>query len=249
MGGPNNKQSFYDISLVDGYNLPMALIYIPAPNTTYLSPNLTNPVCVASPGYYSLTDPTPSVPSPALTKNLSTSLLPPFPNSTLTNSTTTNNTNASIPHYYSIPRLPSPPPSPLSASETASLLHSWCPWNLQLYPPRKPPSGIFPYPDSDTTIQRPAFDPCLSACSKTRSARDCCTDKFGSARICRPGVYSQMAKRVCPDAFSYAFDDRRSQFVVPAGGGWEVRFCPRGVGSSRILERWGGELRRVAGMY
>lgn len=46
---------------------------------------------------------------------------------------------------------------------------------------------------------------------------------------------------MCPDAYSFAFDDRASTFVVPAltasdaaagggggGVGWEVRFCPGG---------------------
>lgn len=57
-----------------------------------------------------------------------------------------------------------------------------------------------------------------------------------------------MAKAVCPDAYSYAFDDGGSTFILPAGGGWEVRFCPVGARSTRILEVWGGEMRRVAGM-
>ncbi|KAL2262433.1 hypothetical protein VTK26DRAFT_1336 [Humicola hyalothermophila] len=237
MGGISNKQTFYDISLVDGYNLPMALIYIPAANTSWLPANLTNPVCVATPGYYVL--PFPLSPPP-MANNLSSPILS---TTIISNSTATNNTNTSIPHYYSTPHIPFPPPSPHAPydPQTTALLRSWCPWNLQLYPPRAPASGVFPYPDSDTTIQRPVFDPCLSDCSRTGSARDCCTGAFADPRVCRPGLYSQMAKRVCPDAFSYAFDDGGSQFAVPAGGGWEVRFCPRGVGSTRILE---GQRRR-----
>lgn len=49
--------------------------------------------------------------------------------------------------------------------------------------------------------------------------------------MCVVGGYSAAAKRVCPDAYSFAFDDRASTFVVPAleeAGGWEVRFCPGG---------------------
>uniref|UniRef100_A0A8H7NJH5 Uncharacterized protein n=1 Tax=Bionectria ochroleuca TaxID=29856 RepID=A0A8H7NJH5_BIOOC len=37
-GGFNGMQTFYDISLVDGYNIPMAITYIPAKNTTFIPP-------------------------------------------------------------------------------------------------------------------------------------------------------------------------------------------------------------------
>ena len=54
-----------------------------------------------------------------------------------------------------------------------------------------------------------------------------------------------MAKKVCPDAYSYAFDDQTSTFIVPAGGGFEVVFCPTGR-SSNILATMGPELRELA---
>jgi hypothetical protein len=40
---------------------------------------------------------------------------------------------------------------------------------------------------------------------------------------------------VCPDAYSYAYDDATSTFAVPSGGGWEVTFCPPGR-STNILK-------------
>ena len=45
-------QTYYDISLVDGYNLPIAVVLIPHGNSSLqdIPPNLTNPSCVATVG-------------------------------------------------------------------------------------------------------------------------------------------------------------------------------------------------------
>jgi len=201
LAGTEGKQTFYDISLVDGYNLPLAIVYHPSKNTSWIPPNLTNCACIASAGY--LAEPARS--------GLAY-------------------TNASF-------------PVPWEASQTNSALSVWCPWDLQEYPPYKPGNGIYPYPDDD--IQRPVFDPCLSACSATGAAQDCCTGHYNDPGICRPSFYSEQAKAVCPDAYSYAFDDQTSTFIIPTGGGWEIVFCPRGR-STNILEVFGSELRALA---
>lgn len=41
-------------------------------------------------------------------------------------------------------------------------------------------------------------------------------------------------RRACPDAYSYAFDDQTSTFIIPAGAGFQVIFCP-GARSTNIL--------------
>ncbi|KAK4162518.1 Hsp70-like protein [Cladorrhinum sp. PSN259] len=201
IGGLDGKQTFYDISLVDGYNIPLGIIYLPAANTTWIPPNLTNAACIASAGY--LSDPS---------------------------STGTFYTNSTY-------------PTPFEALQTNRGVASWCPWDLQKYPPSKPGNGIYPYPDDN--IQRPIFDPCLSACSSTNSPQDCCTGQYDAPEVCRPSFYSKQAKSVCPDAYSYAFDDQTSTFIIPTGGGWEVMFCPKGR-STNILEVFGKELRQIA---
>lgn len=201
IGGMNGKQTFYDLSLVDGYNLPVGIIYHPADNTTFVPPNLTNCACIASSGY--LGEPARS--------GISYS-------------------NASF-------------PIPYEAFQTNEAVGGWCPWDLQEYPPTKPGDGIFPYPDDH--IKRPIFDPCLSACSAAHNPKDCCTGEYNDPEKCRPSFYSRQAKRVCPDAYSYAFDDRTSTFIIPTGGGWEVVFCPQGR-STNILEIFGDELRALA---
>jgi hypothetical protein len=197
----DGKQTFYDISLVDGYNIPLAIVYIPARNTSWIPPNLTNAACIASAGF--LSEP------------------------------------AKYGHAYSNTTFP----IPYEAAQTNRGIANWCPWDLQRYPPTKPGDGIYPYPDDK--IQRPIFDPCLSACASTHDPRDCCTGKYNGPDVCEPSYYSRQAKAVCPDAYSYAFDDQTSTFIIPAGGGWEVVFCPTGR-STNILNVFGDQLRTIA---
>ena len=201
IGGVNGTQTFYDISLVDGYNIPLGIVYLPAANTTWIPPNLTNCACIASAGF--LSDPARS-------------------GTAYTNST------------Y---------PTPYESSQTNAAVGNWCPWDLQEYPPSKPGDGIYPYPDD--SIQRPVFDPCKSACAATNDPQDCCTGEYDNPNVCRPSYYSEQAKAVCPDAYSYAFDDQTSTFIIPNGGGWEVVFCPEGR-STDILRVFGDQLRAIA---
>ena len=53
------------------------------------------------------------------------------------------------------------------------------------------------------------------------------------------------AKAICPDAYSFAYDDQESTFIVPKGGGWEVVMCPKGR-STNILRQLGAELFQLA---
>ncbi|TKA69199.1 hypothetical protein B0A49_03447 [Cryomyces minteri] len=175
-------QTYYDISLVDGYNLPMAIVLVPQGNASLLDipPNLTNPSCVGTAGdlnsdqYY---DP--------YTSGFQTFL----------------GTNSSF-------------PLPFDTKVTSSQASDWCPWDLQVNIPTGPGNGVYSYPDA--SIQRPVFDPCYSACAKYNDDADC------------------SAKAICPDAYSYAFDDQTSTFIIPAGAGFEVVFCP-GARSTNIL--------------
>lgn len=190
--GTNNDQSFYDISLVDGYNLPMGLTYTGGGTGLDLPPNLVNCACVAS------------VNQPVAASDMG---------------------NAS----YPVPRVDIP----------AGELSSWCPWDHQQNPPTKPGDGVYPYPDDD--IKRPDFSPCLSECAKTNSEESCCAGRYNDPNVCKPGPYATQAKVVCPDAYSFAFDDQQSTFIVPSGGGWELAFCP-GVASTKIISTFPQEL-------
>ncbi|KAI9701188.1 MAG: hypothetical protein M1836_001857 [Candelina mexicana] len=205
-------QTFYDISLVDGYNLPMAItsLHESSGNDSIneIPPNLTNPVCIgtadllAAKGYDPYSDSSQMVLG--------------------TNST-----------------------YPLSFDQSSSMsdVQGWCPWDLQLDPPTKPGDGVYPYPDD--TIQRPAFNPCYSACAKYNKPQDCCSGAYDQPSTCSPSYYSKQAKKVCPDAYSYAFDDQDATFVIPSGGGFEVIFCPPGR-STTILSSKKDELTQLA---
>ena len=122
---------------------------------------------------------------------------------------------------------------------SSAQISSWCPWDFQLTPPPRPGYGVFPYPVDN--IVRPVFDPCLSACAKTGAASDCCTGSYNNPKSCKPSFYSNKAKLVCPDAYSYAYDDSSSTFILPTGGGWEVTFCPLGR-STNILKTFKAQL-------
>ncbi|KAI8624876.1 thaumatin family protein [Xylariaceae sp. FL1651] len=200
-GGVTGNQTFYDISLVDGYNLPLGIVYHPADNTTFIPPNLVNPTCIATTGFLSMP-----------------------------NRTGLTYTNVTY-------------PMPYEPSLTNRQLSDWCPWDLQAFPPEKPGDGVYPYPDDN--IQRPVFDPCLSACASSHKPKDCCTGKYHNPDICSPSLYSTYAKTVCPDAYSYAFDDQASTFIIPMGGGWEIVFCPEGR-STNILATFSDELHGIA---
>jgi Thaumatin family len=181
------NMSFYDISLVDGYNLPLAIqVILPSkthsPNAT--KANETNPMCIGSVDY------------------LAPETWNPYANGAKYLSTSSSN------------------PLPFDNTTTASQVSSWCPSDLQ-----QNPSGS----------TRPPFNPCLSACVKYQTSEYCCSGKHASAKKCGPNYYAMAAKSVCPDAYSYAFDDKSSTFAVPMGTGFEVIFCP--VGRSTMIQK------------
>ena len=134
-------------------------------------------------------------------------------------------------------------PIPYENAKTNSGIADWCPWDLQVFPPEKPGDGVYPYPDDN--IQRPIFDPCKSACAAFNRPEDCCTLHYHDPNICVPSLYSKNAKALCPDAYTYAFDDQTSTFVIPSGGGWEVVFCPSGR-SSNIQFTFQKQLKDIA---
>lgn len=187
-----NQQTFYDISLVDGYNLPMAIVSI---NPSSLPANKANPSCVATSG------------------DFAPSSFNPYASGTFLGTTAQS-------------------PLPFDLTTDLATVSSWCPWDLQKFPPSTPKNGIYPYPD--TNIVRPAFDPCSSACAKYGTAAYCCTGANDGPDKCRPNYYSSAAKGVCPDAYSFAYDDQSSTFITQQGPGFEIVFCPGGR-STRIL--------------
>ncbi|RMZ85689.1 hypothetical protein DV736_g6561, partial [Chaetothyriales sp. CBS 134916] len=203
----SQNQSFYDISLVDGYNLPIAIRSLVSESDNAkladIPPNLVNPVCIGS-----------------------ASLLAP-PGS------------ASDQDFGTNSSYPLPLEQIISLSEVAD----WCPFPLLILPFEKPGDGVYPYPDD--SIQRPIFSPCQSACSKWNKPQYCCTGNHDDPGSCKPSYYSTQAKKVCPDAYSFAYDDETSTFIIPQGAGFEVIFCPSGR-STNILATFRPQLLELA---
>lgn len=197
----SQSQTFYDLSLVDGYNLPLAIMMLPngVSQLQSLSANDTNPSCVASVG------------------DVAPQGFNPYSNGQQFLGTSSSN------------------PLPFEEQETAPDIADWCPWDLQVDPPMAPGGGIYPYPDGN--VQRPPFDPCLSACAKYNQDSYCCTGSYDSPSSCSPNYYSKVAKTVCPDAYSYAYDDSSSTFIIPQGGGFQVIFCPGGRSTNIIATK------------
>ncbi|KAI5680713.1 hypothetical protein M9H77_01940 [Catharanthus roseus] len=67
---------------------------------------------------------------------------------------------------------------------------------------------------------------CKSACLAFNQPQYCCTGAFGSPDTCKPTLYSQIFKEHCPQAYTYAYDDKTSLVTCPSGGGYDVTFCP-----------------------
>ncbi|XP_073148220.1 thaumatin-like protein 1b [Henckelia pumila] len=67
---------------------------------------------------------------------------------------------------------------------------------------------------------------CKSACIAFNQTQYCCTEQFGTPKTCKPSFYSEFFKRHCPQAYSYAYDDKSSLFTCPSGGNYLVTFCP-----------------------
>lgn len=123
-----------------------------------------------------------------------------------------------------------------SPEDDWSITH-WCPFDLLVFPPPKQPrdSVAFWYPDDH--LSRPLLSPCLSACAKWNKPQDCCAGKWDDPKKCKPSLYSRKAKKICPDAYSYAYDDKLSTFTVPTGQGFEITFCPGGESTNIMAAR------------
>uniref|UniRef100_A0A0E0MPW3 Thaumatin-like protein n=1 Tax=Oryza punctata TaxID=4537 RepID=A0A0E0MPW3_ORYPU len=65
---------------------------------------------------------------------------------------------------------------------------------------------------------------CASACDKFGGDVYCCRGKY--EHECPPTKYSEFFKKKCPDAYSYAKDDKTSTFTCPAGTNYQIVMCP-----------------------
>ncbi|XP_057799160.1 thaumatin-like protein [Salvia miltiorrhiza] len=66
---------------------------------------------------------------------------------------------------------------------------------------------------------------CKSACLAMQSPKYCCTGQYADPKTCKPTVFANLFKAICPKAYSYAFDDSSSLNKCRAKR-YVVTFCP-----------------------
>lgn len=67
---------------------------------------------------------------------------------------------------------------------------------------------------------------CRSACEAFKDPISCCTKPYDTPTACPPTKYSTIFKKACPQAYSYAYDDKTSTFTCSMGGDYTITFCP-----------------------
>ncbi|KAL5170880.1 Thaumatin-like protein [Glycine soja] len=68
---------------------------------------------------------------------------------------------------------------------------------------------------------------CKSACLAAKSDRYCCTGEFAGGRYyCKPTVFARLFKTVCPNAYSYAYDDDSAVLKTCVAPRYVITFCP-----------------------
>ncbi|KAK7321736.1 hypothetical protein VNO77_32635 [Canavalia gladiata] len=65
---------------------------------------------------------------------------------------------------------------------------------------------------------------CKSACMAFNTPEFCCTGDHSTPQTCPPTYYSQIFKKACPTAYSYAYDDATSTCTC-SGADYTITFC------------------------
>ncbi|XVE68525.1 hypothetical protein DITRI_Ditri09bG0074900 [Diplodiscus trichospermus] len=66
---------------------------------------------------------------------------------------------------------------------------------------------------------------CKSACLAFNQPQYCCTGAFSTPQTCPPTNYSNIFKSQCPQAYSYAYDDRSALASCSGGSNYVITFC------------------------
>lgn len=82
--------------------------------------------------------------------------------------------------------------------------------------------------DPSTSVNGGPVVACKSACTAFKTAEYCCTGEYDTSLTCRPTRYSELFKKACPMAYSYAFDDLSGTRTC-MGTDYIITFCPRGL--------------------
>nr|CAI5847120.1 unnamed protein product [Callosobruchus analis] len=109
--------------------------------------------------------------------------------------------------------------------------------------------GVPPATLAEVTLKGDAgkdfYDISLSACLAFNNDEFCCRGAFNDPKKCKAGQYANKFKAHCPDAYSYAYDDRKSTFtsLLAATSAVEFEFKNNGGEIWRVVwaeENWAG---------
>lgn len=68
---------------------------------------------------------------------------------------------------------------------------------------------------------------CMNACQKLKLPEYCCEGDYASPDKCKPSLYAQNFKSVCPRAYTYTYDDSSSTTLTCASkSNYDITFCP-----------------------
>ncbi|MED6138647.1 hypothetical protein PIB30_076381 [Stylosanthes scabra] len=67
---------------------------------------------------------------------------------------------------------------------------------------------------------------CKSACVAFQKPEYCCNSDHSTPETCPPTNYSKFFSKLCPNAYSYAYDDKRGTFTCSGNPSYDVKFCP-----------------------
>ncbi|KAF8392801.1 hypothetical protein HHK36_021038 [Tetracentron sinense] len=127
--------------------------------------------------------------------------------------------DVSIVDGYNLPivAMPSGVYGGCNATGCAANLNLGCPKELQVVDGTEAAGGVVA---------------CRSACEAFGLDQYCCSGEYANPTSCRPSFYSNIFKRACPRAYSYAFDDGTSIFTCKAYD-YTITFCPTANGLRR----------------
>ncbi|KAG5234615.1 G-type lectin S-receptor serine/threonine-protein kinase [Salix suchowensis] len=66
---------------------------------------------------------------------------------------------------------------------------------------------------------------CVSACLAFNMPIYCCLGNYSSPNTCKPTEYSIFFKNLCPQSYSYAYDDTNATYTCPSTD-YQIIFCP-----------------------
>lgn len=88
---------------------------------------------------------------------------------------------------------------------------------------------------TDTVSANSTVVACKSACEALKEDQYCCSGAYATPDTCKPSSYSEVFKRACPQAYSYAYDDKTSTFTC-SGADYLITFCPSSSTSQKSSE-------------